>query len=114
MAKKKLPVPKRPAKTKSDSAPARSAGRKASTPPKRIRSITSAPGKVDKQGAIRERLRLHPLAMANEIVAMLAFDGLKVSAKEVDQVRSESGAADAALQRSPRSAAAPGRPKKKK
>ena len=94
---------------------ARSAS-KTSTPAKgekRIRSITNAPQKVNKQEAIRERLRLHPLAMPNEIAAMLEFDGLQVTAREVEQIRGESGGAEAPMKRSPRSSGGPPRTKKR-
>ena len=116
MAKKKtLPASQR-GSIKTGAGKAVSKTSKASTPAKsakRIRSITNAPQKVDKQEAIRERLRLHPLAMPNEITAMLEFDGLKVTAQEVEQIRSESGAAQSPMKRSPRSASPPSRTKKR-
>lgn len=81
---------------------------------KRIKSITNAPNTVDKTEAIRERLRLYPLAMPNEIAAMLEFDGLKVSAAEVEQVRGSSQPKEVTTRRSPRDSGPPPVKQKKK
>lgn len=44
---------------------------------------------VPKREAVREKLRLYPLAQTNEIVASFARDGITVSAALVRRVRDE-------------------------
>jgi hypothetical protein len=54
-----------------------------------VKSITNSPKRVSKSDAIRERVRLYPRAMANEIAAMLEMDGIKVTAEAVQRVQEE-------------------------
>jgi hypothetical protein len=52
-------------------------------------SLTDSPNKVNVEQAIRERLRLHPQAQLHEIVAMLEFEGTKVSSELVERIQRE-------------------------
>lgn len=73
----------KPAKSTKSAAPAAPSGKK------QIRSLTKGATKVGPDEAIRERLRLYPKAMTNEIVSMLGFDGIKVTAAQVERARAK-------------------------
>ena len=67
----------------------RRAGTDSAAAPKRVPSITRGTQKVDVAEAVRERLRLYPLAMDNEIAAMLELDGFAISSEKVARIRAE-------------------------
>jgi|GEM_PF-3826878 len=54
-----------------------------------VDSLMNDGGKVDPREAIRERLKLHPLAMTQEIVAMLEFEGMQVTPDQVEALRGQ-------------------------
>ena len=71
--------------------PASEAGASSGADPtnKKLKSLTDSPHTVDAEQAVRERVQLHPHALAHDIVAMMELEGVPVSAELVQRVQQE-------------------------
>ena len=57
----------------------------------KMESLTDSPHHVTVEQAIRERIRLHPQARAQEIVAMMEMEGVQVAGELVERLKREAG-----------------------